>query len=287
MEMKSSSQFVLITGVSTGIGFGVAKHLIARGYHVIGSVRNAADGDRVSAELGSKFSPLVFDVTDGAAVLRAAADCEKITKGQGLAGLINNAGIAKGGPLLHMPIEEIRENFEVNVIGMFRVTQAFAPQLGARKDHPSLPGRILNISSVGGKMAAPFIGPYVGTKHAVEGMSHSLRRELLPYGIDVIIIGPGSVQTPIWGKRPPADRYANTDYAKPLQNFLSYMEKEASEGLTIDEIGEQIASIFVNPKPKTRYALLKGKFTKWVLPRLFPDRMVDRLLGKGTGLLKS
>ena len=283
---KPESKYILITGVSTGIGYGAAKHLIRNGFEVFGSVRKAADGDRVQKELGDKFTPLVFDVTDRKAIASAVSAIEKTPAAAGLGGLINNAGIAVGGPLLHLPIEEVRFNFEVNVIGLLQVTQAFLPLLGARKDHPNSPGRILNISSVGGKMSAPFIGPYAGTKHAVEGISHSMRRELLLYGIDVVIIGPGSVNTPIWDKGTDTSPYAGTEYGESLRKFADYITEEGRKGFSIDEIGSQIASIYMKKKPKTRYALVPGKFKNWTLPRILPDRWIDRMIGKGIGLIK-
>ncbi len=150
--------------------------------------------------MGENFTPLVFDVTDRAAVLRAAEEVGEALGGSGLAGLVNNAGTAIGGPLMLQPLEEVRAHFEINVLGLVSVTQAFLPLLGARKFRTHGPGRILSIGSVGGKIASPFIGAYAGTKHAVEGISDSLRRELLPYGIDVILLEPGAVRTEIWDK---------------------------------------------------------------------------------------
>src|SRR5919202_51773 len=169
--MKPISKTILITGVSTGIGYGAARQFIQRSYTVFGSVRAQADADRLQAELGDQFVPLLFDVTDTEAVASAVQLVTERLTDSGLGGLINNAGIAIGGPLQYQPIDVIRQHFEVNVLGLIQVTQAFLPLLGARDNHPVRPGRIQNISSVNGQIAIPFMGAYVGSKHAVEGMS--------------------------------------------------------------------------------------------------------------------
>ena len=152
---------VVITGASTGIGWGCAKVLTAKGLHVFGSVRKQADADRLAADFGAAFTPLIFDVTDAAAVAEAAQQVKARLNGQPLFGLVNNAGIANPGPLLHLDIETFRQQMEVNVTGQLIVTQAFAPLLGAAPDtRTQTPGRICMMSSVGGKVASPFLGPY-------------------------------------------------------------------------------------------------------------------------------
>ena len=186
---------VLVTGVSTGIGYAAAQAFVLKGYHVYGSVRRQVDAEKTQRALGPQFSPLLFDVTDHLAIAEAAKKVEAEIGKEGLACLINNAGISTSGPLMLQPLDDIRRQFEVNVIGLFAVIQAFLPLLGAQRNASHPPGRIINISSVSGKIAAPFVGAYVGSKHAVEGMSHSLRRELQLYGIDVILVGPGPVKT--------------------------------------------------------------------------------------------
>jgi len=186
---------IVVTGASTGIGKSTAKVLLDHGFMVFGSVRKEADGAGLRAEFGENFSPLIFDVTDEDAIRAGAASVADALGQNTLAGLVNNAGIAVAGPLEHVPIEQFRYQIEVNVLGVFSVTQAFLPLLGTDRTRQGTPGRIVNISSVAGKMAAPFIGPYAASKHALEGMSASLRRELMIYGIDVVIIGPGAVAT--------------------------------------------------------------------------------------------
>ncbi|WP_461064809.1 SDR family NAD(P)-dependent oxidoreductase [Spirosoma horti] len=282
--MKPISKNILITGVSTGIGYGAAKHFIQRGYTVYGSVRTPSDADRLQHEFGESFTPLLFDVTDREAVTTAARILAEQLADNGLGGLINNAGIAIGGPLQDQPIDTIRAHFDVNVLGLIQVTQAFLPLLGARDNHPVQPGRIQNISSVNGQVAIPFMGAYVGSKHAVEGLSHSLRRELVLFGIKVIIVGPGAVKTPIWGKGTDMSPYAHTPYFPAINRFLKQVEKSENKGFSVDYLGKHIVDIHETPRPAIRYALVPGKLTGWVLPRLLPARALDWILGRISGL---
>ena len=278
---------IVITGVSSGIGYGAAKEFVEYGYHVFGSARKEEDARSVKAELGMSFTPLLFDVTDREAVLRAASQVEEIVGGAGLGGLINNAGTALAGPLMHQPLDEIRQQFEINVFGLISVTQAFLPLLGAKKPPTHKPGRIVNISSVSGKVAEPFIGAYVGSKHAVEGISDSLRRELLLYGIDVIVIRPGTVKTEIWEKGAApviSGEYSQTDYAGPLDQLQRYAQKLVSNGYSPETFGRFVRKVFEAKRPKTRYAIVPGRFTDWTIPASLPDRWLDRLVGRTLGL---
>src|ERR1700686_3275899 len=181
---------IVVTGSSTGIGWGIAKVLIGKGFRVFGSVRKAADGERLSREFGPNFMPLIFDVTDVAAVAEAADQVAAALGGETLFGLVNNAGIAVAGPLLYLKLDEFRQQIEINLTGQLIVTQAFAPLLGADRSRKGEAGRIVMISSVGGKNANPFLGPYNASKFGLEGMAEALRRELMIFGIDVIVVAP-------------------------------------------------------------------------------------------------
>jgi NAD(P)-dependent dehydrogenase (short-subunit alcohol dehydrogenase family) len=281
---------VLITGVSTGIGYAAAQAFVRKGYHVYGSVRRQEDAEKVQRTLGPHVSPLLYDVTDHVAIRDAAMKVEAEVGREGLACLINNAGISTSGPLMLQPLDDIRHQFEVNVIGLFAVTQAFLPLLGARQNATHPPGRIINVSSVGGKIAAPFVGAYVGSKHAIEGMSHSLRRELQLYGIDVILVGPGPVKTAIWDKPSATELgiFAGTNYAPMMINFQKFfVESGKKDGLPAEILGRRLVEIFEAKKPKTRYTVVPKWFSGWVLPRILPDRILDRLIGKAVGLLKN
>lgn len=278
---------IVVTGASSGIGYGTTREFVKHGYRVFGSVRKEEDARRLKAELGRSFTPLLFDVTDREAVFGAASQVEGTLDGAGLVGLVNNAGTALAGPLMHQPIDEIRQQFEVNVFGLISVTQAFLPLLGAKRFPAHKPGRIVNISSVSGKVAEPFLSAYVGTKHALEGISDSLRRELLLYGIDVIVIRPGAVKTAIWEKGAApvtSGGYAQTGYAGPLDKFHRYAEKLAGNGYSPEAFGEFVRKVFEAKRPKTRYAIVPGRSVDWTIPTSLPDRWLDHLVGRILGL---
>ena len=223
----------VVTGASTGIGRAAVKVLAAQGWRVFAGVRKPADADSLRQEFGDKVAPLRFDVTDAAAVRAAADEVRDRLGGRTLKGLVNNAGMGHGGPLMLEPVDQIRQVFEVNVFGAVTVSQAFIPLLGADRSLTGGPGRIVNITSVGGRLAPPFIGDYVMSKHALEAFTDSLRRELMIYGIDVIAIGPGAVATPIWDKAEQADEtaYAETDYAAVLKKFKDFFIADGRKGL--------------------------------------------------------
>jgi short-subunit dehydrogenase len=258
--------------------------LIKKGIRVFGSVRKQADADRLQAEFGTNFVPLMFDVTDSRAVIEGAKKVASMLDGQPLMGLVNNAGIAVAGPLLYLDIDEFRHQLEVNVTGQLIVTQAFAPLLMSEQKEE--PGRIVMISSVGGKNASPFVGPYSASKFALEGFSESLRRELLLLGIDVIVVAPGAVATPIWDKAEQVDvsRYANTPYAAPLAAIRNYMLVSGRKGLKPEKLGQAVLKALTTRKPKTRYIVTPEPLQNFLVNNL-PKRMVDRMIGGRLGLL--
>ncbi|HEX7885998.1 MAG TPA: SDR family NAD(P)-dependent oxidoreductase, partial [Phenylobacterium sp.] len=225
-------------------------------------------------------------VTDGPAAQAAAAQVEAALAGATLAGLVNNAGIAVSGPLLYLPVDEFRQQLEVNLTGVVIATQAFAPLLGARPPTVSNPGRIVNISSVGGRTANPFMAPYNASKFGLEGLSEGLRRELLPFGVDVVVVAPGAVATPIWEKADEVDvsRYANTPYATVLDRFRAYMLQIGRAGLPPEKIGEAIHHALTTPKPKVRYTVTGDPLRIFMAEHL-PKRMLDRTVGKQLGML--
>ena len=276
---------VVVTGASTGIGWGCAKVLISKGYRVFGSVRKQGDADRLAKEFGNNFVPLLFDVTDAAAVKAGAQTAAARLDGEPLFGLVNNAGIAVAGPLLYLDIDELRHQLEVNVVGQLIATQAFAPLLTANASRKSRPGRIVMISSVGGKNASPFVGPYNASKFALEGMSESLRRELMLLGIDVIVIAPGAIATPIWDKAESVDvtRYANTPFAPALDKVRAYMLTSGRKGLKPEKIGRAVWRALTTAKPKTRYVVTPDPLQNFMVNNL-PKRTVDRLIGGRLGL---
>jgi hypothetical protein len=277
---------VVVTGASTGIGSACVKVLTAAGFHVFGSVRKQADADRLAAEFGPNFTPLFFDVTDKAAVAAAARTVEQALAGETLAGLVNNAGIAVAGPLLYLAVDDFEQQFAVNVTGQLIVTQAFAPLLGADRSRKGAPGRIVMISSVGGRNALPFAGPYAASKFAIEGFSESLRRELMLFGIDVVIVAPGAVVTPIWDKTEiSVEGFANTPYAAAIEKMKAFMLGNAAHGLPAERIGEAVMTALTTAKPKTRYTLAPNPFQQFLTTAL-PKRMVDRMIAGRIGLTR-
>lgn len=279
-------QSVVITGASTGIGLNAAQVLIGKGFRVFGSVRRADDAERLSRELGASFVPLLFDVTDEAAVLAAARKVREALGGERLAGLVNNAGIAVAGPALEVPLDDYRRQLDINVMGPVIVTRAFAPLLGTEPDLKGPPGRIVMISSVSGKNGSPLTAPYAMSKHALEAFSESLRRELMMFGIDVIVLGPAAVKTPIWDKAKEEDIsvYSNSPYYKVLQNMRAYMLKLSEEGLPVEKLGQMIHHVLTTPRPKVRYALSSDP-KQLMMVSVMPKRMLDRIIAKRMGIL--
>jgi len=277
---------VVITGASTGIGRSAAEHLSARGWQVFAGVRKAQDGDALVAA-DPRIKPLLLDVTNPEQVEAAVETVGDSLNGHKLAGLVNNAGIANMGPLALQPLDQFQSHFEVNVFGLLRASQAFAPLLGMDKTLAGAPGRIINITSVGGKLASPFLGAYTATKHAVESITDSLRRELVIFEIDAIAIGPGAVRTPIWDKAEQdnsGNPYANSPWAKPIEKFSETMLESGRTGLDPQIIAETIETALTAAKPKARYAPVPDKLTNFTLPMMLPKRVVDGFFWKRFGM---
>jgi NAD(P)-dependent dehydrogenase (short-subunit alcohol dehydrogenase family) len=277
----------VVTGVSTGIGHAVVKKLAGAGFHVFGSVRRDADAASLKQAFGDAVTPLVFDVTDQAAVLAAAAEVAgQIGPTTRLAGLVNNAGVAIPGPLLLQPLDELRKTLEINVIAQVGVTQAFAPLIGSDRARSGAPGRIVNIVSTAGRLTTPFVGAYSASKHAMESISDALRRELMIYGIDVIAIEPGAVVTPIWDKAEAGDysAYMATDYKKSFKALIDLMLVEGRKGLPVERIADDVYRGLTDLKPPARIASVPQRFKNWTMPRLLPDRALDKFVAKLIGL---
>ncbi len=287
--MKLKSKNILITGASSGIGYALVKVYLNHGYKVFGSVRKEEDAKRLVEEMGPNFTPLLFDVTDGKAIAEVANWLEQTIGSEGLAGLVNNAGVAVAGPFIDLDVEDFQYQFDVNVLGMIRVTQAFLSLLGARKNHSTRPGKIIQISSVSGRMGMPFVSPYVGSKHAMEGITACLRKELMLYGIDVLLIEPGPIKTPIWKKSMPTlkDRFKGSVYQPIMKKSEEkFMRPSIRKGLSADETGMIIFKEFEKKRPRVRKVIIAQRFKNWVLPNLLPTRLLDKILGKALGLIK-
>ena len=279
-------QSIVITGVSTGIGHATAQVLVRRGFRVFGSVRKASDGEALQQELGERFVPLHFDVTDESAIIAAAAQVRQQLDGQTLAGLVNNAGIAVAGPLLEVSTADYRQQLEVNLVGPFLVTKAFAPLLGADDSLAGKPGRIVNISSVSGIRAMPFLGPYSASKFGLEGYSEALRRELMLFGIDVVVVGPGPVKTAIWDKADEIDmeQFGNSPYRPILERFYRAFVRQGRDGYPADRLGELIHTALTTRRPRLRYAAVKGRLVEKLMMSVASDRTLDRMIASMLGL---
>jgi NAD(P)-dependent dehydrogenase (short-subunit alcohol dehydrogenase family) len=277
---------VVITGASTGIGWATAKLLLDRGFRVFGSVRKQADADRLNGEFGANFTPLLFDVTDEAAVLAAAREVRAALGGETLTGLVNNAGIAVAGPVLELSADQFRRQMDVNVIGPIIATQAFGPLLGSDPSLQGPRGRIVMISSVAGKNGNPLMSAYSASKFAIEGLSESLRREMMLFGIDVIVIAPGAVKTPIWGKAEEVDvaAYKNSPFFPALERIRKFMLQLGENGLPPEKIAERIADVLTSASPKVRYQITPDPM-RHLVTAILPKRMVDRIIAKRLGLL--
>ena len=277
---------VVITGASTGIGWATAKLLLDRRFRVFGSVRKQADADRLSSEFGADFTPLLFDVTNEAAVLAAAREVRAALNGETLAGLVNNAGIAVAGPVMGLAADEFRRQLDVNLIGPIIATQAFGPLLGADPSLKGMKGRIVMISSVAGKNGNPLLSAYSASKHAIEGLSESLRREMMLFGIDVIIVAPGAVKTPIWSKADEADisGFRNSPFFPALEKIRKFTRQLGESGLPPEKIAEAIAGALTSASPKVRYSVTPDPM-RHIITAVLPKRMVDRIIARRLGLM--
>ena len=279
---------IVITGTSTGIGYACSKSFIEKGYKVFGSVRNNNDAVRVSNELGNNFTPLIFDVTDETAVKESVKVVKNQIGDQKLSGLINNAGLGVMGTIQSLTAEQFKYQFDVNVLGVFHCCQAYLDLLGADKNRKGRPGKIINISSISGEIGMPFMSAYNMSKFGLEGFSEGIRRELLIYGIDVVVIAPGPIKTPIWKKINQKDqlkRYDNSDFRESLSRAIKMTEKMEQVGFEPSAIAERALSVIENTKNKTRYRIDPTRMQNIML-QLFPKRVADRMIAKRMKIIK-
>ena len=273
---------LLITGASTGIGRATAEYLAGKGWKVFAGVRKAADGEPLTAAQPS-IVPLIIDVTKSDQIRQAVETITPALKGRTLTALINNAGIANIGPLPLQPMDEVRAHFDINVLGLIEMTQNALPLLGMDQTRAGTPGRILNISSFGGRMAAPFLSAYCATKAAVESVTDSFRRELLPFGIDAITLAPGAIKTPIWDKaeeREAKQPYANSIWAEPIKTFTKGFLEAGENGWPADKLAALIEDILTTSSPKAYYAVGPDKFINYTVASRLPKRVLDKGFAK-------
>src|SRR4051812_47446495 len=275
---------VLITGASTGIGEATPRRLDRAGFRVFAGVRKAEDGERLREGASDRLHVIEpFDVTDADQVAAAAELVEREIGGEPLRGIVNNAGIGIGGPLEGLDLDDFRRTIEVNTTGQLAVTKAFLPLLRRSK------GRIVNMSSIGGRLAQPFAGPYIASKFALEGLTDVLRGELIPWDIDVIAIEPGTIATPIWEKSSdkaeellagmtPEQREL---YGKRAEKMAKVLERQTKRGAPPEKVAAAVEHALTAKRPKTRY-LIGDAHLLIALKWLLPTRLLDRLLYRAT-----
>ena len=279
-------KYVVITGVSSGIGKSIALELLKGEYFVIGTVRNQADAEDLYKKYQDKFTHVECDLEKPDSIKEACEQIKNLVGTNILYGLINNSGIAIGGPIMHQSIEEIKTQFEINLFGLISMTQLLLPLLGASMRPSETPGRIINMSSTNGKISFPYIGAYSATKFALEAISDALRYELNIYGIKVVLIEPGIIKTRIWDKAEEADitQYKDSDYFENLNDFKNEFVKIGKEGLEPETVSSVVKKALETSSPKTRYVITNKYFSEWLLPRILPDKFLDSIIIKEVGL---
>ena len=277
---------VVVTGASSGIGRATALRLAREGFTVFAGVRKPEDGEALQRESPDSIVSLHLDVTDGGSMASAAAETKARLGGKGLFGLVNNAGIGLAGPLEYLPLEDLRRIVDIDVVGQIAVTQAFLPQL--RAGH----GRVVNIGSVGDRIAVPFFGALNGSKSALASMSETLRLELRPWGIHVILIEPASISTPAVDKTlghaddvlrrmpPEAERY----YGQLFRDFVARAITRERQGSSPDVVAGAVSRALRDARPRRRYPVGKDALFIVALSRLVPDWLLDPLRMRLFGL---
>ncbi|MFP3940682.1 MAG: SDR family oxidoreductase [Acidobacteriota bacterium] len=278
---------ILVTGASRGIGKAAALHLDGLGFRVLAGVRSEEDAAALRREGSERMEPVFLDVTDPESIAAAAETARRAAPG-GLAGLVNNAGMVVAGPLELLPPEAIRSQLDVNSVGPVALTQAMLPLLrsGAEGGTRATPGRIVNVSSANGRVATPWAGAYAASKFALEALSDALRMELRPWGIPVVVVQPGAIDTPIWrrsferamenlGGVPPERKEL---YATTLEKLERRQGRGPSHAIPAERVARVIARALTARRPKTRYLVGREAWLAALVAPL-PDRLRDRILG--------
>ena len=280
-QMKQINQMaVVVTGASTGIGAACALDCASRGMMVFAGVRDPLAGEALAAKGGPSLIPIMLDVTDEPSITRSVEVVQRVVGEGGLGGLVNNAGIAIGSPLEVIPLSQLRKQLEVNVIGQIAVTQAFLPLLRRGR------GRIVNMGSIAGRGTIPLLGPYSASKYALEALTDALRMELQPWGIQVSIIEPGAIATPIWEKsdkaagdlESSASEEAMALYGEAVMRIREAIAQSAQRAISLDAVVRAVRHALTASRPKTRYlvgadATVRAWMVKWL-----PDRLQDGLM---------
>jgi len=274
----------LVTGASTGIGRATALRLDGSGWKVFAGVRKEEDGASLRAEASERLTPVILDVTDAEQIAAAAERIGREAEG-GLDGLVNNAGVAVPGPLETVPLEDLRHQLEVNLVAYVAVTQAMLPHIRRAE------GRIVFLSSIGGRIAFPFGGPYHASKFATEAIGDVFRQELRPWGLKVSIIEPGSIDTPIWerGQRKAEDietkaPRTNLLYGAAIEKFKKVIEDTAERGIPPEKVAKAISDALESSRPKARYLVGLDAKVQARLQPLIPTSLFDRIVARQLNL---
>lgn len=281
-----STRYALVTGASTGIGRACALALAANGFHVFAGVRKPADADALRADGNGRVEPITLDITRQDDIDAARAHIEAHCEGKGLEALVNNAGIAVAGPFEFLPLDEFRRQFDINVFGQVAVTQAMLPLLRQAR------GRLCFIGSDSGYFSPPFTAAYNASKHAIEAFADSLRVELAPWKIEVSVIQPGAIKTPIWEKsKAEADDlidrvpvHAIELYGNAINALKAQVEKTVAYAVPAEHVAKAVLHALTAPRPRTRYRVGMDAFIQYLLARALPDRLRDRIVKKILGL---
>ena len=277
---KQLNKSILITGCSTGIGAALVAEFLRQGFLVFGSIRDKKMEVPLKKKYGDNFVPLLFDVTNHSQISKAYKKVKLTLKGANLGILINNAGIAKLGPVEHISSEEFDLHLKTMVLGTFNCVQIFLPLLGTKNKFS--PGKVINISSGGGTIGQPFMASYCSSKHALEGFSESLRRELLIYGIKVIIVAPRAFKTEIWDKSNIDGRavdFKKTVYSQAFNKFTNFIKGLSEQGQDVQVLAQKIYKISSLKNPKVKYSMGPSGL-QFYLIRTLPKKLIDKILGK-------
>ncbi len=276
----SVSKYVLITGVSSGIGNDITGYLIDNGFYVFGSVRKDSDMHRLTQQYQENFTCLKFDVTNTEEIKTAFKSVHQQLKGSLLCGLINNAGLAIGGPMELMDDTKFRRQMEVNLFAVRNVTNIFLPLLRGSKLQKIRGGKIIMMSSLSGIFNTPFNGAYCISKHAMESLGETYRRELMQYNIDVVSVRPGPIQSKIWEKNiNQYDEFSGTEYGQLMGKANKIMEKAEKDALPAREISKLIYKILTR-RTKLSFVVHKNRMLTILFIKYMPARWVDRIFYK-------
>jgi len=273
---------VVVTGASTGIGRATALLLDREGYRVFAGIRKEADARELAKDGSDRLTPITLDVTDAEQIDSARQQVTDAVGDEGLVGLVNNAGVGGGGPIEFMPLDELRRTLEINLIGQVAVTQAFIPLMRKAK------GTIVFIASIGGRVASPFMSPYNTSKFGIEALGESLRHELRPWEIDVVVVEPGSIDTEIWAKGNEQIRErleelqedARRLYGRQLARFAEGINETASRGIPPEKVAEVIHKSIASDNPRHRYLVGTDAKIGARLKGTLPDRTFSKLAAR-------